>query len=76
MVAKPENVWSVLYTAGYLTSRKQYDDGSFDLCIPNREVQNIFVTKINEWFMEKVKKDEERNAEFFSAFASGDTQAM
>ncbi len=76
MMDKPENVWSVLYTAGYLTTRRQYDDGSFDLCIPNREVQNIFVTKINEWFTEKVVKNEDGLKEFFTAFDSGDAAAL
>ncbi len=76
MMSKPENVWSLLYTAGYLTQSRQYDDGSYDLCIPNREVRNIFITKINEWFTEKVKGDEDGLTEFFDAFASGDAAAV
>ncbi len=76
MMGKPENIWNVLYTAGYLTARRSYGDGSVDLCIPNREVQKMFVTKVNEWFMEKVRGDEESKTRFFSAFAAGDAAAM
>ncbi|MCD8049997.1 MAG: ATP-binding protein [Clostridia bacterium] len=76
MMEKPANVWSLLYTSGYLTARKRYDDGSYELCIPNREVKNIFITKINEWFTDKVTNDEDGLEGFFAAFAAGDAAAM
>ncbi len=76
MMSKPENVWSLLYTAGYLTQCGRHDDGSYDLCIPNREVKNIFVTKIDEWFKARVLDDSDGLSEFFTAFTSGDAAAM
>ncbi|MCD8048372.1 MAG: ATP-binding protein [Clostridia bacterium] len=72
MTSNIDNVWSVLFTAGYLTQRGFYDDDSYDLCIPNCEVKNLFIKKIDEWFAEKVTGDEDGLAEFFAAFASGD----
>ncbi len=72
LMNQPENIWSLLYTAGYLTSRARYEDGSYDLCIPNREVKNIFITKVDAWFTAKVLDDEDGMAEFFSAFSNGD----
>ncbi|MCD8130180.1 MAG: ATP-binding protein, partial [Lachnospiraceae bacterium] len=76
MMDQPENIWSVLYTTGYLTHRTRYEDGSYDLCIPNREVKNIFITKIDAWFTAKVLDDEDGLKEFFEAFTSGDAEAL
>lgn len=76
MHEEPENVWSLLYTAGYLTHKKRYEDGSYELCIPNREVESIFVSKVNTWFKSKVLSDEEGIESFFAAFASGDPEGM
>ncbi len=73
---RPENIWSLLYTSGYLTQKKRYDDGSYELCIPNREVKNIFMLKIDEWFSDKMLGDEDGLNEFFSAFISGDAKAL
>ncbi|MCC8028267.1 MAG: ATP-binding protein [Lachnospiraceae bacterium] len=76
MMDRPENIWSILYTAGYLTHRVRYEDGSCDLCIPNREVKNIFITKVDSWFTAKVLEDEDGLDEFFAAFTSGNAEAL
>ncbi|MCD7981598.1 MAG: ATP-binding protein [Clostridiales bacterium] len=76
MMDQPENIWSVLYTSGYLTHRARYEDGSYDLCIPNREVKNIFMTKIDAWFTAKVLDDGDGLEEFFAAFTSGNAEAL
>ncbi len=76
MMDQPDNIWSILYTTGYLTHRKRYEDGSYDLCIPNREVKNIFITKVDSWFTAKVLEDEDGLKEFFSAFISGNAEAL
>ncbi|MCC8029677.1 MAG: ATP-binding protein [Lachnospiraceae bacterium] len=76
MMDQPENIWSILYTTGYLTHRTRYEDGGCDLCIPNREVKNIFITKINAWFTAKVLDDEDGMKEFFADFTSGDAEAL
>lgn len=45
-----DNMWSVLYTTGYLTTKKKPDEKELDLIIPNREVLEIYVTQIKEWY--------------------------
>ena len=57
-----ENLWSVLYLTGYLTSVKKADaqeiqipDGYTALMIPNKEIQEIFETTIAKWFDESAK---------------------
>jgi len=76
MMDQPENIWSILYTTGYLTHRTRYEDGSYDLSIPNREVKNIFMTKIDAWFTAKILEDEDGLKEFFAAFTSGDAETL
>lgn len=45
-----ENLWSVLFTTGYLTKEKQSEDGLYELKIPNMEIQDLFIRQIQEWF--------------------------
>ncbi len=52
-----ENMWSVLFTTGYLTQRGRADGNRFSLAIPNLEIRNIFTTQIMELFKENVSKD-------------------
>ncbi|MDD6598659.1 MAG: hypothetical protein PUE99_09935 [Anaerovibrio sp.] len=40
------NLWSVLFTTGYLTSDGRSEGGGYRLKIPNREVREIFVQQI------------------------------
>ncbi len=50
-----DHLWSVLYLTGYLTAEKNSrasDDGKISLVIPNREIREIFVSKIQKWFSE------------------------
>ncbi|MCC8161851.1 MAG: AAA family ATPase [Lachnospiraceae bacterium] len=43
-----ENLWSVLFSTGYLTQRGREADGRYALAIPNREVTDIFKKKIKK----------------------------
>ena len=50
-----DNIWSVLFTTGYLTKAgevKQPDSESYayKLVIPNKEVREVFILQIQEWF--------------------------
>lgn len=54
---KKDLLWSVLYQTGYLTLSplsKARQRGGACFVIPNREVREIFVEKIQEWFSEEV----------------------
>ena len=52
-----ENLWSVLFTTGYLTHKGRTESGKYRLVIPNREVRNLFVRKIREWFADVSRND-------------------
>ena len=52
-----ENLWSVLFTTGYLTHKGSTESGKYRLVIPNREVRNLFVRKIREWFADVSRND-------------------
>ena len=41
-----DNLWSVLFTTGYLTQKGIWEDGSYKLVIPNREVREVFIDQI------------------------------
>lgn len=52
-----ENLWSVLFTTGYLTQRRRVDERRFELAIPNREIRNLFISQIQEWFRDTARED-------------------
>ncbi len=52
-----DNIWSVLFTTGYLTQQGKSDDDIFNLVIPNQEVRKIFTRQIMEWFQDMTKRD-------------------
>lgn len=67
-----ENIWSVLYTTGYLTQQGEPDGDIFPLVIPNQEVRKIFTKQITDWFQDTVRKDGAALNAFCEAFEKGD----
>lgn len=67
-----DNLWSVLFTTGYLTQTGRAANGIYNLVIPNREVREVFVLQIQEWFKEKTMADSTRINRFCAAFSAGD----
>lgn len=67
-----DNLWSVLFTTGYLTQTDRAVNGVYKLVIPNREVREVFVLQIQEWFREKTLSDSSRINQFCAAFSAGD----
>ena len=49
-----DNLWSMLYISGYLTKVKHIQENLFELRIPNEEVKEVFISKINDWFKEEI----------------------
>lgn len=70
-----DNIWSVLFTTGYLTQRGRSEGNIFRLAIPNREIRNIFTTQIMQLFRENVKKDGELLNRFCEALEKGNTES-
>ena len=70
-----DNVWSVLFTTGYLTNIGNPESGVYELVIPNREVHEVFVLQIQEWFQRSVAK-EESMPEFSKAILEADAEGL
>ena len=71
-----DNLWSILFTTGYLTQRGTESGDLTELVIPNREIRWIFVQQIREWFRKESVKDTEKLERFCRAFQENDTAAI
>ena len=71
-----ENLWSVLFTTGYLTQVGRTEEGAYRLVIPNREVREVFRLQINEWFKKSIFSNTERLNAFWKAVEAGDTEGI
>lgn len=74
--SKVENLWSLLFTTGYLTQCREADTELTELVIPNREIRWIFMEQIQEWFEEETIKDNKRLEEFCYAFQENNVSAI
>ena len=66
------NLWSVLFTTGYLTYTGKTVNGSYKLVIPNREVREVFILQIQEWFEQEIIEKEKTTQPLCTAFQAGD----
>ena len=71
-----DNLWSVLYMTGYLTQAGETEDGKYKLVIPNREVREVFILQIQEWFKKTFVRDDKPMRAFCQAFQTGDAEAI
>lgn len=71
-----DNVWSVLFTTGYLTRVGKAEASVYNLVIPNKEIREVFVSQINEWFYGVVKKESSSTKKIVSGFLEGKTDAV
>ena len=71
-----ENLWSVLFTTGYLTHKGRTESGKYRLVIPNREVRNLFVKKIREWFSDVTRNDGETLDKLCNAFVNKEVEKI
>ena len=69
-----DNVWSVLFTTGYLTQEGREMDGIYRLIIPNKEVREVFVLQISEWFNRVVANDRASTEKINRGFLEGKTE--
>lgn len=71
-----DNLWSVLFTTGYLTQAGKPENGIYKLIIPNREVREVYIHQIQEWFRETFVQDEKPMQEFCQAFLEGNAEEI
>lgn len=75
-----ENLWSVLYLTGYLTTaqkegcKENLKDGEYALQIPNAEVMEIFESTIKKWFDDTAKL--ENRQKLFDAVWNGNDELL
>lgn len=71
-----DNLWSVLFTTGYLTLAGMTEAGAYKLVIPNKEVREVYKLQIQEWFKRKIFNNAEQLKAFWSAFEKGEAQSV
>ncbi len=69
-----DNIWSLLFTTGYLTQRGKAEGRQMKLAIPNLEIRDIFETQIMEFFKENVREDGEMLNRFCDALQKEDAE--
>ena len=72
-----DNLWSVLFLTGYLTvdrNAPKDEDDYTSLVIPNREVREIFIEKIQKWFAGKLVGQRNSMESLCRALESGNAE--
>lgn len=71
-----DNIWSVLYSTGYLTCRRRVPGKQMELALPNREVKELFLDLVKNWFEETTQADSARINRFCAAFPEGNVATI
>ena len=76
-----DHIWSVLFTTGYLTKSGEVklpdrESYALKLVIPNKEVREVFILQIQEWFKEVVSKDNDAIRGLSKAILEADTEKI
>ena len=71
-----DNLWSVLFSTGYLTQRGKPAEDGFALAIPNKEIKRLFIDLVKDWFRESTRADMSRIASFCEAFPAGNAERI
>ena len=71
-----DNLWSVLFTTGYLTQTGRTELGAYKLVIPNKEVREVYKLQIQEWFSHTVLSNTGQLTAFWTAVEEGNTESI
>ena len=71
-----DNIWSVLFTTGYLTQVGMTEQGAYKLIIPNKEVREVYKLQIQDWFDEKLRDNTKQLTAFWNSIEEGKTTAI
>ena len=71
-----DNLWSILFTTGYLTQKGKSKGGIYQLLIPNKEVREVYIIQIQEWFKNTVLNDTKPVKKLLKAFEEGDAKQI
>ena len=70
------NIWSLLYMTGYLTTTQRPSGGRYALRIPNREVREIYMKQVLSWFEDKASAETDKLTNLYAAFETGDVDTI
>lgn len=71
-----DNIWSVLFTTGYITRLGKADNGVYKLIIPNQEIREVFVQQIREWFNQIVANNRASIDKINQGFLEGKAETI
>ena len=71
-----DNLWSILFTTGYLTQQGKSERGVYRLVIPNKEIREIYILQIQEWFKDSVLHNREPINQLLKAIKEGDSDTV
>ena len=71
-----DNLWSVLFTTGYLTLAEKPQRGVYKLKIPNEEIREVYEHQIRELFQKTVLQDADGLRTFWKALAEGNAKEI
>lgn len=66
-----DNIWSVLFTTGYLTQAGCVGNHIYQLVIPNKEVHEVFILQIREWFDRVIESSQASTEKINRGFLEG-----
>lgn len=71
-----DNLWSVLFTTGYLTQVGVSDNGYYKLKIPNEEIRTVYKKQIREWFNTTIQEDTNSLNKLWNDFKNGNCEGI
>lgn len=71
-----DNLWSIMFMTGYLTTQGMGKNNGILLSIPNKEVSRIFEKQIKVWFNQRIKQDVPKLDAFCKAFIDGKPESV
>ena len=71
-----DNLWSLLFTTGYLTLVGKPENGIYKLRLPNEEVKEVYRTQIRQWFKATVQSEKKTLNPLWKALLEGDAQTI
>ena len=71
-----ENIWSVLFCTGYLTSVGRTSSTDFQLRIPNREIRILYEQQIMEWLKESFREKQPLLNDLYDGLYDGDAEKV
>ena len=75
-----DNIWSLLYMTGYLTTTKPPKSNFYNLRIPNYEITQIYKKQVLEWFRDCLRDEARTNNEslekLYAALESGNAATI